>query len=97
MDTQGVDRTRNGLTLLEAERRIEALEAAAAKALLVLAEAVKHKNDIDKQGEHLLACVELLFTELTLEGVPHSQFVEGSLARTASAVSELRRSLREQR
>lgn len=97
MDTQGEARTRAGLTLLEAEQRIDSLEAAAAKALLVLAEAVKHRNDVDKQGERLLACVELLFNELTLEGAPHSQFVQGSLDRTATAVRELRRSLREQR
>jgi len=52
------------------------------------------QEDVDKHRQTLLAYVDLLFTELTVEGVKHSQFVESSLERTASALTELRISLR---
>jgi hypothetical protein len=81
---------KTGLTLLEADQRIEALEIAAAKTALALAEALRHQQVVDKVQHTLVACVELLFTELKVEGTRHSQFVEDSLGRTAKALDELR-------
>lgn len=97
MDTSDAARTRTGLTLLEAEQRIDALEIAAAKAVMLIAEALKHEVDIEKRGQTLLACVDLLFDELKLEGMKHNEYVEGSLSRTKSAVIELKHSLLAQR
>jgi hypothetical protein len=86
-------RTKTGLTLSEAEQRIDSLEIAAAKAVVLLAETLKHEQIVDKHGSALVACVELLFSELKLEGLKHSQFVEESLNRTATAEKELRQTL----
>ena len=66
-------------------RRIDALEVAQAKALLLAAETLKNQQDVDKHAETLMACVELLFAELKIEGVKHSQFIESSLERTANS------------
>ncbi len=90
-------RTTTGLTLHEAELRIDALEAAAAKAVLLLAETIKQEALIQKHGKALIACVDLLFDELKVEGLKHSEFVGSSLERTAASVKELRQSLLEQR
>ena len=76
-------RTKMGLTLLEAESRIISLETAAAKAQATLTEVLKHEAIVDKHGAALLSCVELLFSELKLDGVTHSQFVTDSLSRTS--------------
>ena len=97
MDTDDTPRTKGGLTLLEAELRIAALEAAAAKAILALAAMVKREDVVVKRRIALLDCVELLFTELKLEGAIHSQFVANSLVRTRSAVAELQQALSDQR
>lgn len=95
MTSQDAALTKTGLTLLEAEQRIDALEVAATKALLLAAEALKVQKDVDKHRETLLACVELLFTELQIEGMKHNQFVELSLGRTATALAGLRGSLKQ--
>jgi hypothetical protein len=92
-----IPRTKTGLTLFEAEQRIDSLEIAAAKAVVLLAETLKNEQIVDKHGSALIACVELLFDELKLEGMKHSQFVEESLSRTATAEKELRQTLLEQR
>ncbi len=97
MDTTDTPRTRTGLTLLEAEQRIDSLELAAAKALVILAETLRREQIVDKHGSALIACADLLFDELKIEGMKHSHFVEESLGRTAVAVKELRQSLLEQR
>ena len=88
-------RTTAGLTLLQAEQRIDALELAAAKVVVQIADTLKHQKLERKGSEALLACVELLFDELRVEGLKHNQFVDSSLARTAVAVKELRASIRE--
>ena len=95
MATPDTALTKTELTLLEAEQRIDALEVAAAKALLLAAETLKLQKDVDKHREALLACVELLFTELKMEGVKHNPFVESSLERTAKALAELQISIRQ--
>jgi hypothetical protein len=97
MNEKDTPRTKAGLTLLEAELRIDALESAAAKAIHVLAEVLKHEKVVDEHGEALLACVDLLFDELKLEGVIHSEYVANSLGRTRQAVAQMRQSLNEQR
>ncbi len=53
MDTLDIARTTTGLTLLEAEQRIDALELAAAKGVLLIAEALKHEVDVEKSGADL--------------------------------------------
>jgi hypothetical protein len=47
MLTDEITGTKTGLTLSQAEHRIEALEAAAAKALVLMAETLKHQKDVD--------------------------------------------------
>jgi hypothetical protein len=91
-DTHGV----KAETLLQAEARIDALEAAAAKATRMLAEMVKHEAVVDRDGAALAACVDLLFDELRLEGAVHGEFVRNSMERTKRAVAQLRQSLKEQ-
>jgi hypothetical protein len=90
-------RTKTGLTLLQSEQRIDALEIAAAKAVLLIANALKHEVDVEKHGQILLSCVDLLFDELKLEGMAHNAYVVNSLSRTKAAVSELRQSMVAQR
>jgi len=90
MVSRDAGRTTTGLTLQEAEQRIESLEAAAARAVLIMAEALRNRQELQKHGDRLIECVDLLFTELQVEGVKHSEFVQNSLARTASAVAALR-------
>ena len=97
MSEKDIDRTKAGLTLLEAELRIGALESAAAKAILLLTEVLKQAKIVDEHGEALLGCVDLLFDELNLEGVIHSEYVANSLERTRQAVAQLRQTLGEQR
>lgn len=92
MAERDADRTTTGLTLQEAEARIDALEAAAAKAVLIMAEALRNRQELHRHGDRLIECVDLLFTELQVEGVKHGEFVANSLARTASAVAALRAS-----
>jgi hypothetical protein len=95
MATPDAALTKTKLSLLDAERRIDALEVAAAKALLLAAETLRRQKDVDKHKEVLLACVELLFTELQMEGAKHNQFVESSLKRTATALAELKISIKQ--
>ena len=97
MNEDDTPRTKAGLTLLEAGLRIEALESAAAKALLVLAEMLKQQDLVEKHGQALLACVDVLFVELKLAGVNQSEFVVNSLERTRRAVDQMRQTLGEQR
>jgi hypothetical protein len=97
MNDKDTPRTKAGLTLREAELRIEALESAAAKAIRVLTEMLMHEDLVDKHGEALLACVDVLFVELKLEGVIHSEYVVNSLERTRRAVDQMRLTLSEQR
>jgi len=96
IDTADTPRTKTGLTLLEAEARIDSLEAAAAKAVLLLTEVLKHEKAVDGRAKSLLSCVDLLFDELRLEDMKHSEYVANSLQRTGHAVGELRKALREQ-
>jgi len=86
-----IPRTKSGLTLIEAELRIESLETAAAKAILVLAKVLKHERIVREHGDALISCVDLLFDELKLEGMKHCEYVNGSLERTRRAVETLRR------
>ena len=72
MVTPEATRTSTGLTLLEAEHRIDALEIAAAKAVVLIAEALKHEVAVEKHGQVLLSCVDLLFDELEVEGLEHN-------------------------
>jgi len=97
MNENDTPRTKAGLTLREAELRIEALESAAVKALLGLTEILKHKDLVEKHGEALLACVDVLFVELKLEGVVHSEYVANSLERTRRAVDQMRLTFDEQK
>ena len=97
MNTPSAPRTKAGLTLLEAERRIDSLETAAAKAMLVLAEILKHETLLHEHGDALVSCVELLFDEFKLEGLKHNEFVANSLGRTKHAVVELRKTLAKHR
>jgi hypothetical protein len=97
MNEMNTPRTKAGLTLDEAGLRIEALEAAAAKAILVLTEMLKQKDLVEKHGESLVACVDVLFVELKLQGVVHSEWVISSLERTRRAVDQMRLTLDEQR
>lgn len=50
MATLDTARTKTGLTLLEAEQRIDALEIAAAKAVVLIAAALKHEVDVEMHG-----------------------------------------------
>ncbi len=95
IDMDAEPRTNAGLTLLEAEQRIDALELAAAKVVVQIADQLKDEVIIEKHGKALLDCVYVLFEELRVEGLKHSEFVESSLAHTASAVDTLQRSIRE--
>ncbi len=95
MATPDAALTKTELTLLEAKQRIDSLEVAAAKALLLAAETLRRQQDVDKHREALLACVELLFTELQMEGAKHNKFVESSLERTARALAELQISIKQ--
>jgi hypothetical protein len=84
-------RTSTGLTLQEAEVRIAAIEAAAAKAADILSVATKAQNNIDHLTDALLMCCDLLFDELRLEGMKHSEWVDNSLAKVRSAIAEYRK------
>ncbi len=86
-------RTNAGLTLFEAEQRIDALELAAAKVVVQIADTLKSHGVIDAKGKALLDCVYLLFDELRVEGLKHNEFVENSLARTYKAVDDFRRAI----
>jgi len=84
-------KTRHGLTLLEAEMRIDDLEAAAVQAALLLAQTAKHQAAVDTRTETMLKCVELLVDELFKEGMKHSEFVEESLGHAMIAAADLRK------
>jgi hypothetical protein len=94
MGTPDAPQASTGLTLPEAEARIHALEAVAVKAALVLAETVKAHQADRQLATKLISCVELLFDELRLERLRHSEFVEESLGRVATAVKELKQGIR---
>lgn len=94
MDTQTTQpKTRSGLTLLEAEMRIDDLEAAAVKAALLLAQTAKRQLVIDERTEVMLKCSEQLVDELFKGGMKHSEHVEESLGHAMIATIELRKAV----
>ncbi len=77
--------------LIEAETRIAKLETAAVKAAFLLAQAAKEQKSVDTHTVKLVSCVELLFDELAVEGLKHCEYVENSLRKVATAVTELKK------
>ena len=80
-----------GLTLQQALKRIAAMEGAAVKAAEILSVATKAQSNIDHLTDALLSCCDLLFDELNLEGMTHSDWVANSLAKVHGAIAEYRR------
>jgi len=93
MDGLRLKGTRNGLTLLEAEKRIDELEAAAVKAALLLAQTARHQTVVDAQTLTMLTCTDLLVDALFKEGIKHSEDVEEHLGHAMIAAEDLRKTV----
>lgn len=88
--TSDVNKSDNKLKLLEAELRIDALEAAAVKTALLAAQAITERHVVAMLTGKLIACVDQFVDELDTEGLKHSKHVETSLLRLTNAANEIR-------
>ncbi len=90
MSTEDAPFTKTGLTLQQAELRIEELEAAAAMAADLAARTKNHQALINARIETILTCVDLLVDQLEMDGGKHSEYVTKSLELANTAATQLR-------
>lgn len=95
MDPSDGMRTSTGLTIQDAEARIDGLESAVVKAIIFLSDA-KRLITVDRLGGPLLRSVELLLDSLFAEGVAHSEAVGEQVGLAIRSAAELRKALEKQ-